>query len=64
MLRTTAGVLAAGLLFVGFLHSLEVIAPARAVDGKQSRPGVLSERNNCSPPSFKCVHVHYRMGFV
>lgn len=37
MLRTTATTLAAGLLFLGLLHSLEVIAPGRAIDGKQSR---------------------------
>lgn len=37
MLRTTANTLAAGLLFLGLLHSLEVIAPGRAIDGKQRR---------------------------
>lgn len=36
MLRTTANMLATGLLFLGLLHSLEVIAPGRAIDGKQS----------------------------
>lgn len=36
MLRTTANTLATGLLFLGLLHSLEVIAPGRAIDGKQS----------------------------
>lgn len=36
MLRTVANMLVTGLLFLGLLHSLEVIAPARAVDGKQS----------------------------
>lgn len=33
MLRIAANMLATGLLFLGFIHNLEVIAPA---DGKQS----------------------------
>lgn len=36
MLRIAANMLATGLLFLGFIHNLEVIAPARAIDGKQS----------------------------
>lgn len=35
MLRTAANTLATGLLFLGLLHSLEVIAPGRAIDGKR-----------------------------
>lgn len=35
MLRAAANTLVLGLLFFGFLHSLEVIVPARAIDGKQ-----------------------------
>ena len=34
MLRTTANMLATGLLFLGLLHSFKVIAPGRAIDGK------------------------------
>lgn len=33
-----ANMLAAGLLFLGVLHSLEVITPAAAVDGKHISP--------------------------
>ncbi|XP_016534121.1 low-density lipoprotein receptor-related protein 1-like isoform X3 [Poecilia formosa] len=44
MLRIAANVLAAGLLFLGFLHSLEVVAPSRAVDAPRS----------CSPKQFVC----------
>ena len=34
MLRTTANTLAAGLLLLGLLDSLEVILPTRAIDGE------------------------------
>lgn len=34
MMRYTANVLVAGLFFLGFLHSFEVILPARAIDGE------------------------------
>lgn len=34
MLRYTANLLVAGLFFLGFLHSFEVILPARAIDGE------------------------------
>ncbi|CAL8382575.1 unnamed protein product [Boreogadus saida] len=35
MLRTTANTLAAGLLLLGLLDSLEVILPTRAIDGSK-----------------------------
>ncbi|CAL8335883.1 unnamed protein product [Lota lota] len=44
MLRTTANMLATGLLFVGFLNSLEVIIPTRAIDAPKT----------CSPKQFVC----------
>ncbi|XP_017271351.1 low-density lipoprotein receptor-related protein 1 isoform X3 [Kryptolebias marmoratus] len=44
MLRISADVLAAGLLFLGFLHSSEVVSPFRAVDAQKS----------CSPKQFVC----------
>ncbi|XP_037535815.1 low-density lipoprotein receptor-related protein 1 [Nematolebias whitei] len=44
MLRISATVLAAGLLLLGFLHSLEAVSPARAVDAQKS----------CSPKQFVC----------
>lgn len=34
MLRISATVLAAGLLVLGSLHSLEAVSPARALDGE------------------------------
>lgn len=34
MLRVTADVLVVGLFFLGFLHSFEVVLPARAIDGE------------------------------
>uniref|UniRef100_A0AAQ5XK95 EGF-like domain-containing protein n=1 Tax=Amphiprion ocellaris TaxID=80972 RepID=A0AAQ5XK95_AMPOC len=59
MLRITANMLAAGLLFLGFLHSLEVIAPARAIDVtseyllNETRLQGLAPRS-CSPKQFVC----------
>ncbi|XP_076861463.1 low-density lipoprotein receptor-related protein 1-like isoform X3 [Brachyhypopomus gauderio] len=44
MLRLTAIVMFVGLLFLGFLHSMEVILPARAVDAPKT----------CSPKQFVC----------
>ncbi|KAL7837498.1 hypothetical protein SRHO_G00272090 [Serrasalmus rhombeus] len=44
MLRLTADLMAVGLLFLGFLHSMEVILPARAVDAPKT----------CSPKQFVC----------
>ncbi|KAM4582658.1 low-density lipoprotein receptor-related protein 1-like isoform 1-T1 [Fundulus diaphanus] len=44
MLRIAANVLAAGLLFLGSLRSLEMVAPSRAVDAPKS----------CSPKQFVC----------
>lgn len=44
MFRATANTLAVGLFFLGFLHSLEVIVPARAIDAPKT----------CSPKQFVC----------
>ncbi|XP_029548487.1 low-density lipoprotein receptor-related protein 1 [Salmo trutta] len=44
MLRATANTLVLGLFFWGFLHSLEVIVPARAIDGPKT----------CSPKQVVC----------
>ncbi|XP_042180439.1 low-density lipoprotein receptor-related protein 1-like isoform X1 [Oncorhynchus tshawytscha] len=44
MLRAAANTLVLGLLFWGFLHSLEVIVPARAIDAPKT----------CSPKQFVC----------
>lgn len=51
MLRTTANILAAGLLVLGMLHSSEVIEPSRAIDGKQSLVGNAFKNNS--------VHARY-----
>jgi len=37
MLRFAAGRLLVGLFFLGVLHSLEVVLPARAIDGEWMR---------------------------
>ncbi|XP_067287513.1 low-density lipoprotein receptor-related protein 1 isoform X2 [Pseudorasbora parva] len=44
MLRFAAGRLLVGLLFLGVLHSLEVVLPARAIDAPKT----------CSPKQFVC----------
>ncbi|KAK6321281.1 hypothetical protein J4Q44_G00082570 [Coregonus suidteri] len=44
MLRATANTLVVGLLFWGFLHSLEGIVPARVIDAPKT----------CSPKQFVC----------
>lgn len=61
MLRTVANMLATGLLFLGLLHSLEVFAPARAVDGKQSwfQQSCIKCSGGEKKTQSKCLHAGY-----